>query len=81
VTEGLYKRYRGNTRMGDYDHERPEEMFAVRMPMDAVAEHIVALNYGTHRLLSSLVYARRKLVHPEDELAQCIEDLLNAGYW
>ena len=76
-----HKRYKGQTRMGDYDAELPEDMFSIRVPMGELAETIVGLNYGTHRLLSSLVRARRKLVHPEDELAQHIEDLLNEGYW
>lgn len=78
-----YKHYRGQTRLGDYDHldKSTDMMLHLTVPMDELAEKIVRLNYGTHRFLSSLVRARLKIVHPEDELARLIADMLNAGFW
>ena len=82
-----HKRLKGASRMGDFDsidesgQTHAFQTFALYASMDQVAETIVRMNYGTHRLLSSLVRARRELLHPDDELAQRIEDLLNEGYW
>lgn len=80
-----YRHYKGNTKIDFYRSMNttnyPHDVFSLCVPMDELVRKVVKLNYGVHRFLSSLVHARRELVHPKDELAQRIEDLLNAGYW
>ena len=49
--------------------------------IEEIANQVVKLNYGTHRMLSALVRARRKVgkSHERDELADEIEALLKRG--
>lgn len=65
-------------RMDFYQHLNEGDKFCIEIDIEAVATKIVSMNYGVHRLLSSIVRQRLALVS-HDELAHGILMLLERG--
>ena len=76
--------------LGMYDHMNKHDGVTVSSSIEDIARQIEHMNYGTHRLLSALVRARRESAakaFPNDPelqqkraaLADEIEKLLNKG--
>lgn len=70
--------------MDDYKHLNDRERDGVVLDIESVAEQVVHLNYGVHRLLSAIV--RRRLEKSrsegrEDELAVALKALLDGGLY
>jgi hypothetical protein len=85
-----------SSKAGEYDHlgetvkvplaKEPEAI--VSIDIQEVADRIVELNYGTHRLLSALIRARRhsekfqkRYEEGNDELANKLEEMLGNGLY
>lgn len=79
------------TRIDTYKHLKDE--FSVSLTVDEIANQAVNMNYGVHRLLSSLVRAieikesgeedRYKLIKNSNTtpISSGIRELLNKGYY
>lgn len=72
-----------SSRVGIFDHLGPLE---IPINADTLADAIVNSNYGTHRMLSALIRARRKknqqqgYDNAEDTLINAVEKLLQEGH-
>jgi len=64
-------------RIDTYRHLNEND--GVLIGIEDIARQIVKMNYGTHRMLSAIVRARRESARGHDELADRIEALLNEG--
>jgi hypothetical protein len=84
------------SRIDEYKHLDKDTSMTITLPMEQIARECVALNYGSHRLLSALVHALRDAnavraakwekdypdeVYGPSELADGIEALLNKGLY
>lgn len=61
-----------------YKHLDDSQPLTLSLSVDAIAEELVRLNYGVHRVLSSII-RYRLAKDPSDELALGIKALLNEG--
>jgi hypothetical protein len=74
------KRYRGNTQMGSYNHLNEDDILSISLSIDKLAQQVIGMNYGVHRLLSAI--AKRRLDNdPQDGLGQGVKQLLDEGWY
>lgn len=69
-------------RIDQYRHLNDDKDEGAIIGIEEIAQQVERLNYGTHRLLSAIVRARRArrpAHHGPDELADAIEAALNRG--
>lgn len=65
-------------KMDMYKHLNDRD--GVVVGIEEIAVQVEKMNYGTHRMLSALVRARRAN-HPKDELADALQALLERGFF
>ena len=66
--------------LDQYRHLNKASLFTVKLSLDEVAEKILAMNYGVHRLLSAIIRLRLEY-DSNDELALGILALLEQGLY
>ncbi|MBU1046637.1 hypothetical protein KKH36_02555 [Patescibacteria group bacterium] len=67
------------TEVGKYNHLNKDDKFTVGIDLEEVVRQIVKKNYGTHRLLSSLVKVLDEKRGHGDPLSDGIRRLLDEG--
>lgn len=65
-------------RFDEYKHLNGTDKFAVELDIEEIAARIVAMNYGTHRLLCALV-RKLEIVDAEDEIAKRLRQIIDDG--
>lgn len=67
------------SRFDIYNHLNSDKRDGVVVGIEPIAEQVVLLNYGFHRILCALVRAQLKRF-PDSELAHAVKEVLDRGY-
>ena len=65
---------------GQYNHLDEHDPFTVELDFNQIAIRSAQMNYGTHRLLSAVVFTLLGK-DPSDPMAKVIKDQLDSGYY